>query len=262
MLFLCIVVGLLQFLTTSTQPAPAISNTTVVPSSTPTSTPSVVPPTGNCTIPNSDCTCASNLNDLFPLLVNNKAGAKCAGGVWTVNDTLNLGGVEFNFQSDTLLIHGAFSSSSAALLTISVDPMNNKPSFFVNVLGNAYMAGTINVNLLSAPVAATSSPILHCESETLNSYNLAASPTLPDAYKLCRTVLNQGITMSTNGTMSVTIDYTVVIQDKVGFNCVTGRGDRSWVVALMILAGIHAFLILLFCLVTCQADSLYSKVWD
>jgi len=269
MLFLCTLVGLLQVLTTSTQPT-SNSTTPTSPTTTPTTSPTTTPttttptmpvpnaPTGNCTLFGADCSCASNITEVC----SKGAITKCSKGVWYVTGNIILGdNADWDFQSDTIFITGDFTSTSSAQLTISVNPVSgSKPSFFVNVTGNTIMDGTLNVNLLDSPVGFLSVLFIGYTAQLGSGSYTIPPPTLPDDVKLCRDVLNEGQTVYTNGSY-ITIGFDTTIQQNT-YSCATGRGDRSWVVALMILAGIHALLILIFCFVTCKKKSLYTKVWE
>jgi len=250
MLVLCIVIGLLQVLTTTTLPT---SNTTAPLPVTPTTTPA-----GNCS---GDCTCECNMNYLLFLTDNILTTATCSNGVWTVNGDLSIpGNVNWNFQSDTILLSGNFASVSPAQLTISINPDSGSKSFFIAVSGSVTLTGSLIVDLLDAPVDPTVSvPFMYYPVGGVFQLSVS-NPTLPEAFLLCRTAMDSGITTTTHGN-NVTQSYVTNIEARAGCDCVTGC-NRSWVIALMILAGVHALIILVFCLVTCKNDELYTKVWD
>jgi len=252
MLVLCIVIGLLQVLTTSTLPT---SNTTAPSPVTPNS-----PTTGNCTTPLSDCTCEYDMNELIFLSSNSPTFATCSKGVWTVNGSISIpGNVNWNFGSDHIIIYGDFTSVSPAQLTISINPDSGSKSFFTAVSGTVTLSGSLIVDLLDAPVdPSVSVPFIRYPLGGLFLLTVT-NPTIPEAFLLCRTAMDSGITTTTSN--NVTLSYVTNIEARIGCDCVTGC-NRSWVIALMILAGVHALLILVFCIVTCKDDSLYQKVWE
>jgi len=238
------------------EPVPAPAPALAYPAPAPI--PVVPPATDTCNgTYGEDCSCESNLPELLVKLAP-KPTATCSNGVWTVSSTINLGIEQWDFKSDSIVVNGDFTSSLATILTISVNTTGTPPSFHLTCK-NIQMGGELYVNLLDGTVGDHSTEIVKFATYDSSAIYTLNAPTLPSAYKLCRSFVNNpGIFVNgTYGAVFLDVSLTTNL-----FNCVTGKGDRTWVLALMILSGIHVALLLLFCLVTCKNADLYPKVWE
>eukprot|EP01123_Difflugia_compressa_P009009 TRINITY_DN2871_c0_g1_i1.p1 TRINITY_DN2871_c0_g1~~TRINITY_DN2871_c0_g1_i1.p1 ORF type:complete len:135 (+),score=6.90 TRINITY_DN2871_c0_g1_i1:32-406(+) len=124
------------------------------------------------------------------------------------------------------------------------------------------MKGTVTILLKDSPIGNYNIDLMEfAKFDSASSYKLNPVD-LPSSYSLCRTISNTLLERNGTSVTGGSLMLKAQVADKPGFDCLTGRGDRTWVVAIMILCGIQVLLLLFFCLVTCKNDQLYSKVWD
>jgi len=146
--------------------------------------------------------------------------------------------------------------------------MNNKLTS--NGIGGAVTAyfivenapvGTWNITFASYLADQTLDPSQSDISAT--HFVVTDTPTLTQDWVLCRRITGIQVTTEPNfNTNMITQIAAVTIVDKPGWDCVTGRGSRSWVVVLMVVLGIHAIILIIAAIVTCKVVSLREKIWD
>jgi len=212
---------------------------------------------GNSTCFTPGC-CAHDFQALLNS-INNLGTATCTAGHWDYFGDLSLNDVNWNLKTDTVNILGDFLTTGNTKIHFDLNPTIN-PSGLLTVSKKWTPFGSYTFSLLgTAPPATYDMTIVQFQT-TEKGFPAASAPQLPPyPYSLCRVYeSNPSLTIESNTRLVLHMQ----IKNHPTFDCEKGRGDRDWVIVLMILVSIHALFFLVFCLVTCKKADLKQKIWD
>jgi len=199
---------------------------------------------------------------IFPLV------PVCNNGTWNIAAHVVLIGKEYVLKTDTLSVNGGFNLTfnTDTTLSLQVDPHGVQRSGRIIVSGHIIMKGTVNVNFTEAPITPddadrpaesfTTVLMIYGSRDLANQFTVSL-PLLPKSAQYCEIVDS---TTPTYGPTSFSI--TTSVSKTEGINCQTGKGDRSWVLILIIVSSVHGVLLVLFCLITCKNSDLKEKIWE
>jgi len=181
----------------------------------------------------------------------------CAGGAWTYPKTLILDSCTWDIKTDTVVIQGDMATTANTQIHMILNP-GATPSALINVATKWSPLGSYTFDLFAAPVGTYVITLVQYLTRDPGAPT-ASSPTFPPyPFNLCR-VPDGKPSLSVENSQLV---MNLAIKNHPTFDCVNGRGNRDWVIVLMILVSIHAVFFLLFCLITCKKEDLKEKIWD
>jgi hypothetical protein len=188
----------------------------------------------------------------------NRASATCTAGQWTYTGILNLDNVYWDIKTDTVNIIGELVTTTNTKIHFDINP-GGTPTALLSTSGKWSPLGTYTFSLVTAPPGTYDMVLVQFQSRG-GGFPAASAPSMPPyPFSLCRVYENDPkLTIETNTRLIIHMQ----IKNHPTFDCVKGRGDREWTIALMIIVSIHAVIFLVFCLVTCKKADLKQKIWD
>jgi len=183
---------------------------------------------------------------------------------WSYPASLNLKNGAVNLGTDHLEVTGNLTATSSTSFFMILDQRDQSASGLIDVTG-LFIQGSA-VTVLSVRNANDTTNITY----TIARWTTAVPASYPDKlaiqfptvasdFRACRTI--QSPLTPNFGSNTVTINPH--LKPKPGWDCATGtRGDRSGIIVMAVLLGIHAICLLVFRAVTCKIVNLKERIWD
>jgi len=213
---------------------------------------------GNNTCFTAGC-CAHDFQAFLDSIADpNRATAQCTAGQWVYTGVLSLNNVNWDIKTDTVNIIGDLVTTGSTKIHFDINP-GGTPSALISTSAKWSPLGTYTFNLVAAPPGTYDVTLVQFQSRDAGFPGASAPEMPPYPFSLCRVYENQPkLTIETNTRLVLHMQ----IKNHPTFDCEKGRGNRDWVIVLMILVSIHALFFLIFCLVTCKKADLKQKIWD
>jgi len=205
--------------------------------------------------------------------IGNNPAPNCINGEWQLTPTtgtFDIGTQSWDIASNHIRIFGnVLSQPSPVYYHFNIDPLNPGDSGQLIATGTVNLTGIVKFTLLNAPADPTDGISPVTSNVVFMSFppgrligepfsgSSQSEPNLVPPYNFCRSLNSAQVTAAANN-----ITLTIVTAGKAGASCASGRTDRLWVLALIILLCIHGVALVLFALITCKNESMKAKVWD